>query len=74
MKRVRIIPVMTFGSVVSTRPIRHLYCDQSLARKMLQWIEAKRMPVRAGKSRQDKNKERDRTPVGVIDDNSPQID
>ncbi len=60
MTRVRIIPVMMFGHAVRTRPCRHVACDASCATQMLQWIEARWIPVRVKKMLQASNTARDR--------------
>jgi hypothetical protein len=65
MTRIRTIRVMTFGRIAGTRPSRHLHCDQSLVSKMLQWLEAKWLPVHAGKMRRNKNNARDRTSIAM---------
>jgi len=59
MTRLRIIPVMTFGRIVTRRPSRRLYCDQSFAKTMLRWLEVKWLPGHTRKVRRRANIERD---------------
>ena len=69
MTRHKIIPVMTFGHVVRSRPCRHLECDASCATQMLRWFEARWISGRAKKVLQESNAARNRdvmaTPIRI---------